>query len=55
MTKVRVDGYRCGAAYLLLCRVCGPLGVSASYAIGVSAVRVHLVEHGITNPYKIED
>lgn len=55
MNKVRVDGWRCGAAYLLCCCVCGPLGVSDSYAIGVSQVRLHLMEHGVTHPYPVEN
>lgn len=50
MTKVRVDGFRHGRTYLLSCSVCGPLGCSESYAVGVAEVRLHLRAHGVTDP-----
>jgi len=46
--KVRVDGFRCGIAYLLDCSACGPLGVSDNYTFAVCEVRVHLNAHGVT-------
>ncbi len=47
--RVHVDGVGSDGFYLLICSVCGPLGVSEGETT-VPWVHQHLQWHGVTNP-----